>query len=178
MTRMVVIVVAFALTFSQAEAQRPRANAGAQRQNAQGGDSQRAELESDIRRSFARAVRERVGLSEAQMQRLAPLAQRHEQARRQLQAEERDVRRDLLLSLRENSSGENAAALLDRMVDIQKRRAALFETEQRELAAIMTPVQRVRYIALQEQIRRRLEQLRQRRQGDGVAPRRPLQRPF
>jgi len=49
------------------------------------------------------------------------------------------------------------------MVDIQKRRVAILESEQHDLATIITPIQRARYMALQEQVRRRLEQMRQRR---------------
>src|SRR5688572_4854685 len=55
----------------------------------------RARLEGDIRRGFARAVRQRVGLSEEQMGRLVPLTQRHERDRRQLQVEDRDTRMSL-----------------------------------------------------------------------------------
>jgi Skp family chaperone for outer membrane proteins len=53
--------------------------------------------------------------------------------------------------------------LLNKMVEIQQRRARLLESEQRDLAAIMSPFQRAKYMALQEQVRRRLEQMRQRR---------------
>jgi len=48
-------------------------------------------------------------------------------------------------------------------LEIQKRLLQLMESEQRELATIMTPVQRAKFTALQEQIRRRVEQMRQRR---------------
>lgn len=125
----------------------------------------RARLETEVRRNFARLVRQRVGLSEAQMDRLVPLTQRYEQQRRQLQMDERDAR----LSLREIMRDEQTAdakqvdQLLQKLVDVQKRRALLLESEQRDLAAIMTPVQRAKYMAVQEQVRRRLEQMRQRR---------------
>ena len=125
----------------------------------------RARLEGQLRQRFAVLVRNRVGLSDDQMMRLRPVTQKYEQQRRQLQMEERDTRVSLRTSLQ---AGESADAtrvdqMLQRMVDIQKRRVAILETEQRDLATIMTPVQRARYMALQEQIRRRLEQMRQRR---------------
>jgi len=125
----------------------------------------RARLEGQLRQRFAVLVRNRVGLSDDQMMRLRPVTQKYEQQRRQLQMEERDTRVSLRTSLQ---AGESADAtqvdqMLQRMVDIQKRRVAILEAEQRDLATIMTPVQRARYMALQEQIRRRLEQMRQRR---------------
>lgn len=143
--------------------------AAAQQRPAQGPPG-RAQLEGEIRRGFARAVRERVGLSEEQMRRLAPLTQKHEQERRQLQMEERATRMALQLAMRDSAPDQDRVAQgLERLLDVQKRRIALLEREQRDLAAIMTPVQRARYLALQEQVRRRMEQMRQRRQmGGGV----------
>jgi hypothetical protein len=45
-------------------------------------------------------------------------------------------------------------------VQLQRQRVELFAQEQRDLAQFMTPLQRARYTALQEQVRRRVEQLR------------------
>lgn len=125
----------------------------------------RARLEGEVRRGFARAVRARVGLSDNQMRLLAPLSQRHEQQRRRLQLEERDTRMSLRATVRDYQPADSAKVgkLLETLTDIQKRRVQLLESEQRDLATIMSPVQRARYLALQEQVRRRLEQMRQRR---------------
>ena len=127
--------------------------------------ARRARLEGDVRRSFAQLVRERVGLSDDQMRRLAPLARVHDQQRRELQVEERRTRASLRDFLRQAKPADSArvSGLLLTLVDIQKRRVALVEVEQRDLATIMTPFQRARYAALQEQVRRRLEQMRHRR---------------
>jgi periplasmic protein CpxP/Spy len=125
----------------------------------------RARLAGDIRRGFARAVRQRVGLSDTQMRQLGPLSQRHEQQRRRLQLEERNTRTSLRVAVRDYQPADSAKVgqLLQNLIDIQRRRVQLLESEQRDLSAIMTPVQRARYLALQEQVRRRLEQMRQRR---------------
>ena len=125
----------------------------------------RQRLEAELRRGFARAVRVRVGLTEDQMTRLRPIAQRYEQQRRQLQVQERDTRQALRAALRNEQTADQSQVdqLLQTMVEIQKRRLQLVEAEQRDLATVMTPVQRAKYLALQEQIRRRLEQMRQRR---------------
>lgn len=137
---------------------------------------ERARLEGEIRRGFARAVRQRVGLSDEQMRRLGPLTQKHEQRRRQLQVDERRARIGLQTELRAAAPDTVAVArLLDSLLDVQRRRMQLIEAEHRELAAIMTPVQRARYLALQEQVRRRVEQMRPRppgAPGEGLPPRR------
>jgi len=125
----------------------------------------RARLENEIRRGVARAVRQRVGLNDEQMNRLGPIAQRFERQRRQLQGAERDARVSLRAALKNERSADprQVERLLQTMLDVQKQRAQLLDDEQCELATFMTPIQRAKYLALQEQIRRRLEQLRQRR---------------
>lgn len=147
----------------------------------------RAQLEEDIRRGFARAVRMRVGLSDDQMQRLGPLTRRYEEQRRRLQLEERDARMSLQTVIRDETAPDSVKIeqLLQRLLDVQRRRVQLAESEQGELAAIMTPIQRAKYLALQEQVRRRLEQMRAPPRGpmDGDLPGpagrrgRPPQRP-
>jgi hypothetical protein len=125
----------------------------------------RARLEGQLRQGFARLVRQRIGLSDDQMKQLRPVTQRYEQQRRLLQIEERDTRLSLRASIRDSQSADEKQVdqMLQRMIDIQKRRVQLLDAEQRDLATVMTPIQRAKYMALQEQIRRRLEQMRQRR---------------
>jgi hypothetical protein len=49
------------------------------------------------------------------------------------------------------------------MLRLQAVRLQLVTREQRELATFLTPVQRARFIALQEQMQRAVQQARQRR---------------
>ena len=134
---------------------------------------QRAQLEARFRRQLAQAVRVRVGLTNDQMARLAPVNERYSLQRRQLQTDERATRIALQRALRaETSDSAQVAALLQRLIDQQKRRVSLLEAEQRDLAAIMTPIQRARYMALQEQLRRQVEQ-RRGGGGQGQGRRRP-----
>lgn len=125
----------------------------------------RARLEMELRRNFARMVRQQVGLDDDQMRRLGPVTQRYEQQRRQLQMQERETRMALRQLVLGPQLGDSAQVerLLQRLIDVQKRRVELVESEHRELAAFMSPIQRAKYAAIQEQIRRRLEQMRQRR---------------
>ncbi|HYC50142.1 MAG TPA: hypothetical protein VEB19_03435 [Gemmatimonadaceae bacterium] len=132
---------------------------------------QRAQLEAQLRREYTRVVRQRVGLSEDQMAKLEPINQRFANARRTLQLQERDTRVSIQRALRDSAATRDSAALsglLQRLVDVQKRRVQLVEDEQRELAAIMSPLQRARYMAVQEQMRRRVDQRRSR--GTGAPP--------
>ena len=152
-----------------------------QRQAVVGDSATRAQLEAAIRRNFARVVRNRVGLTDAQMAKLGPISQKYEQQRRQLQTEERDTRVALRQKIRtESTDSSEVSRLLRTLVELQQRRSHLLAAEQIELATIMTPLQRAKYMAMQEQIRRRLEQMRQRRNplaadGDGGQP--PRRRP-
>lgn len=159
----------------RAEAQRPAAQrAAAQRQQAPSralppgqrtpDSATRARLELEIRRRFARMARQRVGLSDAQISRLGPMTQRHELQRRQLQGDERDARMSLRDMMRNEQTADPAQVdrLLQRLVDVQKRRVQLMEVEQRDLATVMSPLQRAKFMALQEQIRTRLAEMRQR----------------
>ena len=161
------VIAALALP-ALAEAQRPqrplaqRAGGGGRPMDSGQG---RQRLEMEVRRNFARIVRERVGLNDAQMTRLVPITQKYEQQRRQIQMAEQRARVDLRVAM-QNEQAADPKVLEQHMqtiLDVHKRRAALMEAEQRELAEFMTPVQRVKFMAVQEQIRRNLEQMRQRR---------------
>ena len=139
-----------------------------------GGPPPRRELEAELRRGFARAVRQRVGLSEDQMQKLAPITQKHASARARIQLDERDARMELGRILRDSASADTAKveSLLARLLDVQKRRVQLMEQEEKDLATIMSPVQRARFLGLQEQLRRQMEERRQGRGQGGPPPRR------
>ena len=187
--RLVIVALLSVATALPAGAQRLKSrDPQAQRQAGSDSGANRARLENEIRRGFARAVRQRVGLNDEQMGRLGPVAMKYEQQRRQLQSQERETRMSLRTALRneQGADPQQVDGLLQSMLDIQKRRLQLLESEQRDLATIMTPVQRARYMALQEQIRRRLEQMRQRRQqaldpdaaSASATTRRPGRRPF
>ncbi|MEX2177404.1 MAG: Spy/CpxP family protein refolding chaperone [Gemmatimonadaceae bacterium] len=126
------------------------------------GQQNRAQLEADVRRGFARAVRQQVGLTDAQMTRLSTVTERFARDRRTLQNEERSTRISLQQFIRGTAGADSARieSALQQLVDIQLRRVRLNEAEQRELAAFMSPLQRAKFMALQEQVRRRVEQQR------------------
>lgn len=161
MTRRVLTLLALAAPLLVAEAQ---AQGAARRQPpaAADGAPRRQQLEARLRQQLWRVTKNRVGLTDDQMTRLAEASRPFETQRRQLAMQERTerlaLRREILAGA--NANQDRVAASLDRVHDLQRRRAQLQIEEQRALAAFMTPVQRAKYAALQEQLRRRADNLR------------------
>ena len=131
----------------------------------------RSQLEAKLRRGLWRIVKNRVGLTDAQMTQLAATNRSFDARRRTLAAQERAERQALR---REALAGAHAdqpriAASIDKVLQIQRNRVDLQIEEQRALSAFMTPLQRAKYAALQEQLRRRADGLRRRRADNDVA---------
>lgn len=155
---LVVMLALLTLPFAIAEAQ---GRGGAVR-----GDT----VGRDMRAAFARRVQQVLGASDEQMRRLAPINRRFEDQRRAMLLDERAVRGELRRELRAATPDEaKVGQLLDRLFASQRRRLELVEQEQRELAAVLTPSQRARYLVLQQEVRRRVEGMRQERGRRGRA---------
>ncbi len=141
----------------------------------------RVGLERQFRERLAEVVRRRLKLNDGQMRQLGQVNDRFERERMLLLRDERQVRQSLRAEVLAGDSANQptVADLLDQALRIQRRRLDLTEREQRDLAAFMTPVQRAMYFGIQDDLRRRMEDLRQERQdrqrrGAGVGPgRRP-----
>lgn len=141
--------VAFA---QQAGGQRPARQAPRAQQD-------RAALEAELQRRLAEIARRELALTDAQFARLQEVNRRFDGERRELLQRERQVRGDLRRELRRESAADEARVqtLLDQLLATQRARIALLESEQRALAEFLSPVQRARYIGLQEGFRRQLE---------------------
>jgi Spy/CpxP family protein refolding chaperone len=131
---------------------------------AQGGPpdaARRDSLEARVRARMAVMLRNQVGLNDEQVRRLQQTSRRFDGQRRTLFEQERQVREDLRSALVAGDSAADAqvAALLDRTIQVQRERLDLLEAEQRELASFLTPRQRARLFGLEEQMRRRLQDL-------------------
>ncbi len=127
----------------------------------------RQQLETRLRQRLWNITKNRVGFTDEQMTRLAQTSRGFDQQRRQLNQEERQQRQLLRSQILAGSTADQSqvAAALDRVLQIQRDRIDLQIQEQRKFAEFMTPVQRARYAALQEQLRRRAEKLRGQRAG-------------
>lgn len=143
----------------------------------------RPALEQQFRERAAKLAQQRLGLTDAQLEKLEQSNGRFAPQLRQLAAQERDVRTQLRQEMTAGNSAnqQHVSDLLDASIRLQKQRIALVESEQRDLAGFLTPVQRARYIFLQAQFRKRAEELTRQgsRQNQGLGgqrKRRPIGR--
>lgn len=139
------------------------------------GPSGRPQLEQQLRRRMWEIARERVRLTDDQMARLEAASRKFDVRRRALGEQEREqraiLRAEILADTRADQS--RIATALDRLLVLQRDRLDVQEQEQREFASFMTPIQRAKYAALQEQLRRRAEALRRQRPESGWGSRPP-----
>jgi Spy/CpxP family protein refolding chaperone len=122
----------------------------------------RAALEQRFRERLAAVVQKRLGLNDEQMRRLSEVNSQYEGKRRELIRRERETRVAVRRELMENATPneELIAKLLQESARIQRDRLDLIDAEQADLARFLTPSQRARYLGLQEQMRRRIEEVR------------------
>lgn len=134
----------------------------------------RAALEQQFRERTARLTQQRLGLTDPQLRRLEQTNARFAPQLRQLATQEREVRRQLRQEMMAGNSAnqQHVGELLDASIRLQKQRIAIIESEQKDLAGFLTPIQRARYIALQAQFRKRAEEL----SGQGGRPNRGQRR--
>lgn len=143
------------------------------------GPAQRDSLEQRVRMRMEQVLKTQLGLSDEQLRQLRATNTRIEQRRRALFQQEREVRVQLRDAMRVQDTTRNAeiSGLLDRMIAVQRQRVELLDDEQKELATFLTPMQRARYFGMEEQIRRRVTEMRDndrggnaRRPGPGGGP--------
>jgi protein CpxP len=172
-----------------AEAQlTPRSRGGQMREGERRSDA-RDQLDKRLEERINLVIRERLRLSDDQFTRLRAVARRVETERRALRMEEGStrgtLRRELLAG--DSANDSTVAIMLDRLPSIERKRIDLMEREQGELAKFLTPVQRAKYVGLQDELRRSMQDLQFRRSdglpqgGDssrrGNLPRRPFRPP-
>jgi hypothetical protein len=127
------------------------------------GGGQRQALAKQIRQRWQEVVRNRLGLNDVQMRQLQETTRHFNVQRQTLNQEERAIRSEM----RDQVTGvtptddKHLAAMIDTVLDLQRQRLELTRNEQRELSLFLSPLQRVKYLALQEQLRQQMERLRQ-----------------
>jgi len=118
-------------------------------------------------------VRRQLNLNNEQMRTLNQVNTKYERQRGDIQRDERQARLGLKAAMEDTAAGDQNARIEQQMnvlVGAQRRRADLFENEQKELAGFLTPLQRARYSVLQERLAQRLQQLRQNQQETPAGP--------
>ena len=126
----------------------------------------RAQLDRRLREGLATVVQRNLGLNDDQMRQLSDVNQKYELRRRELNRRERDtrlaMRRELMGDSTSTPNEERIAQLLQESSRIQRERLDLIDSEQNDLARFLTPSQRAKYLGIQEQMRRRIEEMRER----------------
>jgi hypothetical protein len=132
---------------------------------------QRAQLEQRLEQRIAEIERRELQLSPDQAERLAAARRQFEAERLPLLQRERQLRRALRSELQAGGAADQKRVdgHLSELLQLQRRRLDITEREQHALAAFLTPVQRARYLALQENLRNRLEQARDGARGGRAA---------
>ena len=143
--------------------------AGAQKAPDSVSKRQAGQLEQRVRERIATVVQKRLQLTDDQMKRLRNVNSKYEAQRQKLVTDERDARIVVRSELQRGKQGDQAriSDAVDRLFKTQRARIDLAEQEQKDLSGFMTASQRAGYLALQEQIRRRVDEMRQRRLGGG-----------
>lgn len=125
---------------------------------------ERRQLEEQLRLRLGEVVKRQVQLTDAQYAQLQAVNKKYEAPRRDLNQRERFLRLSLRaeLQLGDKADQTKVGGYLDQLTDVQQSRLQIFREEQKDLSRFLTPVQRAKYAALQEQLRKRLTQMRQR----------------
>ncbi len=125
-----------------------------------------------LQRRVLEVVQRTLGATDDQMRQLVAVNHSYEGERRELNQKDREARKTIRAEVLRDADADQSmvSRMLDSMVDVQRQRLDVFAREQRDLARFLTPVQRAKYATLQEGLRKKVDQLRQRRQENGFAP--------
>jgi len=126
------------------------------------GRANREQLEARVRARLANLLRTQLGLNDEQMRQLSEVNQRFDMQRRAVIRREMGTRRSLreLVLKQDSADSGRIEQLIADQFRIERERIDLTEAEQRELGKFLTPSQRARYLGVQEQIRREMDQMR------------------
>ncbi len=121
----------------------------------------RAAVEQQIRQRLWKVAKNRLALTDDQMTKLEQVSLRFDQRRRQLGQQEKVQRQALRGEILSDTAASqaNVASALDQLQQIQRQRIDMQIEEQKEFAAFMTPIQRAKFMALQEEFRKRMQEL-------------------
>jgi hypothetical protein len=137
-----------------------------------GGNPTQRPLVQALQQRVLEVVQRTLVASDDQMRQLVEVNKRYEGERRELNQKDREARQTIRAEVLRDSLADQdkVASMLDALVDVQRERLDVFGREQRDLAKFLSPVQRAKYATLQEGLRKKVEQLRQQRQENGLAP--------
>jgi hypothetical protein len=103
---------------------------------------------------------------------------KYERERVALLRDERQARLGLKNAMDDSGTVDQAKVdgYLSQLIKAQRTRADLLESEQKELAGFLSPLQRAKYFAMKERFNRRMQELAQPNGARGAPPEPPLER--
>jgi Spy/CpxP family protein refolding chaperone len=125
----------------------------------------RAELMQQIQDRFAARVQEELGLTDAQTSKMRQTTTKWFGFRRDLDAQQRQLRQALANQLRPGiaANPDSATRYVSQLIDIKVRYAESFKQESGEMSAYLTPVQQAQYFMLRERLLDRIVEARAQR---------------
>ena len=131
---------------------------------------ERRRMVAEFEQRIDNLVRVRLQATDEQMVRLRALKKRFDVDKNQLFKDEGEFRKSMRIELTSASPNDaELTELLDRWPTLQRRRIEIQEREQKELAKFLTPVQRARFFAFDDELRRARQDTQWGR-GDRGAP--------
>ncbi|HVT38457.1 MAG TPA: Spy/CpxP family protein refolding chaperone [Gemmatimonadaceae bacterium] len=118
-------------------------------------------LDQEVRTRITRLLKDQVGLTESQIARVQDIHAKIEERRKAFNLQERQARTGLFQEVIVGDTSRNAAIgqLMDQLLKAQRERLLLNEEEQKQLSQFLTPMQRAKYFALEENLRRIVRQM-------------------
>ena len=178
MNRLIGVLVALLITVGSEGLTAQRRGSPDQRP----GEGRRAEMEQMIRGRFDAMVRQQLGLSDEQSQRLQDVLEGYREQRRGFMQDERSPRRQLMnLGAGDELTEEQATEALQQMLRLREEEVRLFREEQEALVGVISARQLLRFVVMRDQLNQRIQSIRAgggrgmgppggRRPGGGAGP--------
>jgi periplasmic protein CpxP/Spy len=114
----------------------------------------REEMERQFREALEQLVRERLGLTEEKIKALRVINDQFRPDYRRLWDKEKGLRQELRTEMDKESAAnqQRIDEILGETWEVQLQRHILFKAEQRELAKVLTPLQRAKYWSIQMEL--------------------------
>jgi Spy/CpxP family protein refolding chaperone len=127
-------------------------------------------MQNRYRERLGQLVKTQLGLTDAQYQKVVAVNAKYEGQRFTLLQQERELRITIRAEVLRGDQADQKriARLIDDMFKVQQQRLDILASEQKDLSAFLTPLQRAKYLGIQEQVRKRLQKMRDEGGGPGM----------
>ena len=133
------------------------------------GQRQRLEQERRLQARFGQMIQSQLGLEAEQMLALQEVMQSFQGERQNLNRAQASLRHRLRDPALRDITDEEARGILEEMIRLREQELELYQREQEELLAFLSPSQVLKLVSLREALGQRIEELR-RGGGMGLGP--------